>query len=41
KFSHRNEDIVRIYREFLEKPLGEKSHHLLHTHYGKRDKVIR
>ena len=40
-FSHENEDIIRIYKEFLEKPLGHKSHHLLHTTYGSRDKVIR
>ncbi len=41
KFSHHNEDILRIYKDFLEKPLGHKSHHLLHTHYSSRDKVIR
>jgi NADH-quinone oxidoreductase subunit G/NADP-reducing hydrogenase subunit HndD len=40
-FSHRNAEVQRIYDEFLEKPLGEKSHHLLHTHYTKRDKVLR
>ena len=27
----------RLYDEFLGKPLGEKSHHLLHTHYHQRD----
>ncbi len=31
--SHDNPAITQIYREFLVKPLGEKSHHLLHTHY--------
>ena len=31
--SHENQDVVRMYEEFLGKPLGEKSHHLLHTHY--------
>jgi iron-only hydrogenase group A len=35
--SHNNPDIKRIYDEFLEKPLGEKSHKLLHTHYSERD----
>ncbi|OPZ60818.1 MAG: NADP-reducing hydrogenase subunit HndC [Synergistetes bacterium ADurb.Bin520] len=37
--SHENPEIVRLYEEFLGKPLGEKSHHLLHTHYFKRHKV--
>ena len=31
--SHENPSIKKIYDEFLEKPLGEKSHHLLHTTY--------
>lgn len=31
--SHENPSIQKIYREFLEKPLSEKSHKLLHTHY--------
>ena len=35
--SHHNESIQRLYKEFLIKPLGEKSHHLLHTHYVKRE----
>ena len=34
--SHENPAIVALYSEFLGKPLGEKSHHLLHTHYSKR-----
>jgi len=34
--SHENPSIKKIYDEFLGKPLGEKSHHLLHTHYTKR-----
>ncbi len=34
--SHDNEEIKAIYEDFLKKPLGEKSHHLLHTTY--RDK---
>jgi iron only hydrogenase large subunit-like protein len=37
--SHENPDIKRIYDEFLGKPLGEKSHKLLHTHYHERSKV--
>jgi len=35
--SHKNPDIEKLYEEYLEKPLGEKSHHLLHTKYTKRD----
>ena len=39
RVSHRNEQVQRLYREFLGKPLGEKSHHLLHTKYAKRDVI--
>lgn len=34
--SHENPEVQEVYREFLVKPLGEKSHHLLHTHYTPR-----
>ncbi|MFA5088256.1 MAG: NADH-dependent [FeFe] hydrogenase, group A6 [Candidatus Omnitrophota bacterium] len=34
--SHRNPDIVTIYRDFLGKPLSPVSHKLLHTHYHLR-----
>ena len=34
--SHDNPFITAIYAEFLEHPLGHKSHELLHTHYTKR-----
>jgi iron-only hydrogenase group A len=37
RVSHRNPYIIRLYEEFLGKPLGEKSHGLLHTHYNTRD----
>lgn len=36
--SHESPAIKTIYEEFLGEPLGEKSHHLLHTHYVKRGK---
>jgi len=36
--SHENPEIQLIYAEYLEEPLGHKSHELLHTHYTKRDK---
>jgi len=31
--SHENPEIIALYEDFLGKPLSEKSHHLLHTHY--------
>lgn len=31
RFSHENPDIQRLYAEYLEAPLGHKSHQLLHT----------
>ena len=37
--SHDNPDIKVVYKEFLGKPLGEKSHHLLHTKYDEKSKV--
>jgi NADH-quinone oxidoreductase subunit G/NADP-reducing hydrogenase subunit HndD len=37
--SHTNKAVIRLYDEFLGKPLGEKSHHLLHTHYTKRQVI--
>jgi NADH-quinone oxidoreductase subunit G/NADP-reducing hydrogenase subunit HndD len=36
--SHENPAVVALYEEFLGKPLGHKSHELLHTHYTKRQK---
>ncbi len=38
--SHENPAINKLYEEYLEKPLGHKSHELLHTHYHPRDKKI-
>jgi NADH-quinone oxidoreductase subunit G/NADP-reducing hydrogenase subunit HndD len=35
--SHGNAAVQRLYDEFLGKPLGELSHHLLHTHYTDRE----
>ena len=31
RFSHENPSIIAVYKDFLGKPLSEKSHHLLHT----------
>ncbi len=36
RMSHENPEIKQIYEEYLKEPLGEKSHHLLHTKYRKR-----
>jgi ferredoxin hydrogenase gamma subunit len=38
--SHNNPLIARLYEDFLGKPLGEKSHHLLHTTYQDRKQKI-
>jgi NADH-quinone oxidoreductase subunit G/NADP-reducing hydrogenase subunit HndD len=35
--SHKNPAVRVIYDEFLGKPLGERAHHLLHTHYAARN----
>ncbi len=35
--SHENPEVIAIYRDFLGKPNGHKSHDLLHTHYIKRE----
>jgi iron-only hydrogenase group A len=37
RVSHKNPWVMRLYEEFLGQPLGEKSHHLLHTHYDRRE----
>ena len=34
--SHENPEVAALYKEFLGEPLGEVSHHLLHTGYVKR-----
>ena len=34
--SHENPEVAEIYKEYLGKPLGHKSHELLHTHYTPR-----
>jgi NADP-reducing hydrogenase subunit HndD len=36
--SHENPYIIKLYEEFLGKPLSEKAHHLLHTHYFDKTK---
>ena len=34
--SHQNQEILKLYSDFLKEPLGEISHHLLHTKYLER-----
>ncbi|MBP1765580.1 MAG: hndD 3, partial [Firmicutes bacterium] len=36
--SHENPAVKELYDTWLIKPLGEKSHHLLHTHYHAQDR---
>ena len=38
--SHENPYIIKLYEEFLGKPMSEKAHHLLHTVYYDRSKKI-
>lgn len=41
--SHENPYIIKLYEEFLGKPMSDKAHHLLHTHYfdkGQKDIYI-
>ncbi len=38
--SHENPDIQKLYAEFLGVPLGDKAHHLLHTHYKAKQKTV-
>ena len=34
RFSHENSDVQTLYREYMEKPCGERAHHLLHTDHN-------
>ena len=36
--SHENPYIIKLYEEYLDKPMSEKAHQLLHTHYFERKK---
>ncbi len=40
KVSHKNPEIMELYKNFLGEPLGHRSHDLLHTKYIKRDDVL-
>jgi len=36
--SHKNPEIIKLYKEFLGEPGGHHAHKLLHTHYTKRNR---
>ena len=36
--SHENPVMIKLYKEYLEKPGSHKAHELLHTTYHKREK---
>jgi NADP-reducing hydrogenase subunit HndD len=38
--SHENPYIIELYEKFLGKPMSDKAHHLLHTHYFDKSKEI-
>ena len=40
RFSHENPDVQALYRAYLKAPLGEKSHHLLHTDHTAWDTAL-
>ena len=35
--SHKNADVMRLYKEYLGEPNGHLAHELLHTHYSQRE----
>jgi len=37
--SHENPYVVKLYEEFLGKPMSEKAHHLLHTQYFEKTEI--
>ncbi len=39
--SHNNPQIRKLYADYLEKPLGHKSHRLLHTAYQDRKRLVK
>ncbi|WP_300716143.1 NADH-dependent [FeFe] hydrogenase, group A6 [uncultured Brachyspira sp.] len=39
--SHDNENLKKLYDDYLGKPLGEKAHHFLHTEYKSKEKYTK
>ena len=40
RYPHENEDIIKIYEEYLDRPLSKKSEELLHTKYENKSKLL-
>jgi NADP-reducing hydrogenase subunit HndD len=40
RFSHENQSIKDLYRDYLGEPLSERSHHLLHTEYSSKNDMM-
>jgi NADH-quinone oxidoreductase subunit G/NADP-reducing hydrogenase subunit HndD len=40
RVSHKNEAVQQLYDEYLGRPLGERSHKLLHTHYQPAEVLV-
>ena len=38
--SHQNPSVIRLYEEYLEEPNSHKAHHLLHTTYSVKPKLV-
>lgn len=38
--SHQNPSVIRLYEEYLEEPNSHKAHHLLHTSYSVKPKLV-
>ncbi|MFP4664287.1 MAG: NADH-dependent [FeFe] hydrogenase, group A6 [Bacteroidales bacterium] len=38
--SHENPEIIKLYEDFLGKPMSDKAHHLLHTNYFDKKKKV-
>lgn len=37
--SHENEEVLKLYKEFLGEPYGKKAHELLHTYYTPKERI--
>lgn len=37
--SHENSEIIKLYKEYIGEPYGEKAHKLLHTHFEERERI--
>ena len=38
--SHQNPSVIRLYEEYLEEPNSHKAHHILHTKYSAKPKLV-